>query len=80
MTDHLHINYIFRLQVSLCHLFFNISGILLFYPFPFMRFPIPLAKFLGTRTANYRWFAILYIIFMFFLLPGAVFALSIPAW
>jgi len=68
------------LQVALCHLFFNISGILIYYPVPFMRFPIPMAKFLGERTANYRWFAILYIIFMFFLLPGCVFALSIPGW
>ena len=68
------------LQVSLCHLLFNLSGILLFYPIPYMRFPIPLAKFLGERTANYRWFALVYIIFMFLLLPFGVFALSIPGW
>ena len=35
-----------------------------------MRFPIPLAKGLGKITANYRWFAIVYIIGMFFVLPG----------
>ncbi|XP_012943081.1 sodium-dependent phosphate transport protein 2B [Aplysia californica] len=68
------------LQVAFCHLFFNITGILLFYPLPFMRFPIPLAKFLGNRTANYRWYAIVYIFVMFFIFPGAVFALSLPGW
>ena len=64
------------LQIGLCHLFFNISGILLFYPIPFMRVPIKLAKMMGNTTAKYRWFAILYLIVMFFVLPGSVFALS----
>ena len=64
------------LQIGLCHLFFNISGILLFYPIPFMRIPIRLAKMMGNTTARYRWFAILYLIVMFFILPGSVFALS----
>ena len=58
------------IQGSLVHLFFNIIGILLYYPIPFMRFPIPLAKRLGKITSNYRWFAIVYIIGMFFVLPG----------
>jgi sodium-dependent phosphate cotransporter len=65
------------LQISLCHLFFNITGILLFYPIPFMRFPIPLAKFLGNETAKYRWFAILYLLGMFFVLPAIVLGLSL---
>ena len=65
------------LQISLVHLFFNITGILLFYPIPFMRFPIPMAKFLGNETAKYRWFAILYLVGMFFILPGMVLGLSI---
>jgi sodium-dependent phosphate cotransporter len=65
------------LQIALCHLFFNISGIVLFYPIPFMRWPIPLAKIMGRTVAKYRWFAILYLIFMFFLLPLYAFALSL---
>lgn len=65
------------LQISLCHLFFNITGILLFFPIPFTRFPIPLAKFLGNTTAKYRWFAIFYVISMFFVLPGIVLAISV---
>lgn len=64
------------LQIGFCHLFFNISGILLFYPVPFTRVPIRLAKMMGNTTARYRWFAILYLVTMFFLLPGLVFALS----
>ena len=42
------------LQIALCHLFFNISGIVLFYPVPFMRWPIPVAKILGATVAKYR--------------------------
>jgi Na+/phosphate symporter len=49
-------------QISLVHLFFNIIGILIFYPIPFMRWPIGLAKKLGDTTAEYRWFAALYLV------------------
>ncbi len=65
------------LQIAICHLFFNISGIALWYPVPFMRkMPIYLAKVLGNTTAKYRWFAIFYLIMMFFALPLLVFGLS----
>ena len=36
----------------------------------FCRIPIPLCKKLGSLTAKYRWFALVYIIGMFFVLPG----------
>ncbi|KAK7493789.1 hypothetical protein BaRGS_00014930 [Batillaria attramentaria] len=65
------------LQVALCHLFFNISGIVIFYPLPFMRWPIGMAKTLGRTTAKYRWFAIMYLILVFIVIPGAVFGLSV---
>ena len=69
------------MQVSMCHLFFNISGIILWYPIPFMRkLPVYLAKKLGDTTADYRWFAIFYLVVMFFVLPGVVFGLSIAGW
>lgn len=69
------------LRVSMCHLFFNISGILIWYPVPIMRkLPIFLAKKLGDTTAKYRWFAILYLLCAFFLLPALVFALSYAGW
>ena len=68
------------LQVALCHLFFNIFGILIFYPIPFMRIPIPLAKRLGDITAKYKWFAIVYLLIMFLIFPGVILGLSIAGW
>ncbi|XP_077462265.1 sodium-dependent phosphate transport protein 2B-like [Stigmatopora argus] len=68
------------LQIALVHFLFNISGIILWYPIPFTRFPIRLAKGLGDITASYRWFAVVYIIFCFFLLPLFVFSLSLAGW
>ncbi|XP_015246258.1 PREDICTED: sodium-dependent phosphate transport protein 2B-like [Cyprinodon variegatus] len=68
------------LQIALCHFFFNIMGIILWYPIPFMRIPIRLARGLGNVTANYRWFAALYLILCFLILPLSVFGLSIAGW
>jgi hypothetical protein len=53
------------LLVAFSHLFFNLFGILIFYPIPLMRFPLPLCKILGNATAKYRWVAIAYLILMF---------------
>lgn len=64
-------------QIALCHLFFNLSGILLFYPLPFMRWPLTLCKILGKTTATYRWFAVLYLLMMFFLMPGFILSVSL---
>ncbi|KAM4750899.1 sodium-dependent phosphate transport protein 2B-like [Anableps anableps] len=68
------------LQIALVHFLFNISGIILWYPIPFTRIPIRMAKSLGNITANYRWFAAVYIICCFFLLPLFVFSLSLAGW
>ncbi|KAL4238077.1 hypothetical protein ACF0H5_002789 [Mactra antiquata] len=67
-------------HVALCHVFFNVSGIILFYPIPYMRVPIKMAKCLGNTTARYRWFAIMYMLLMFVCLPGVVFGLSSASW
>ncbi|KAL2088751.1 hypothetical protein ACEWY4_015650 [Coilia grayii] len=67
-------------QIALCHLFFNVSGILLWYPVPCMRLPIRMASTLGERTAKYRWFAVLYLVAFFLLMPSLVFALSLAGW
>lgn len=64
-------------QIAMVHLFFNVIGIALFYPVPQMRIPIPLARKLGDLTAEYRWFAGFYLVFMFFLVPALVFLLSL---
>ncbi|XP_071768922.1 sodium-dependent phosphate transport protein 2B [Centroberyx gerrardi] len=68
------------LQIALCHFFFNIMGILLWYPIPFTRIPIRLARALGNRTAKYRWFAALYLFLCFLVMPLTVFGLSLAGW
>ena len=69
------------LQIALCHLFFNISGIIIWYPIPQLRrLPIKMAKALGNTTAEYKWFAIAYLFVAFFILPGAIFGLSLAGW
>lgn len=65
------------LQIALVHLFFNISGIILWYVLPFMRVPIAMAKALGNVTAQYRWFAVFYVLLCFFIIPVLVFGLSL---
>lgn len=74
-------NFDSAIQIALCHLFFNLTGILIFYPIPFLRnIPIKFAKKLGCITAEYRWFAVLYLLFCFFLFPAAIFGLSVAGW
>ncbi|XP_029298099.1 sodium-dependent phosphate transport protein 2A [Cottoperca gobio] len=68
------------IQIALCHLFFNVFGILLWYPLPFTRLPIRMARVLGERTAKYRWFAVLYLLLCFVLLPSLVLGLSLAGW
>lgn len=66
-----------NIQIALCHLFFNIFGISLFYPIPFMRkLPIKGAKALGNTTAKYRWFALAYLIVVFLFAPLILLGLS----
>uniref|UniRef100_A0A665VEX9 Sodium-dependent phosphate transport protein 2A n=1 Tax=Echeneis naucrates TaxID=173247 RepID=A0A665VEX9_ECHNA len=67
-------------QVALCHFFFNLLGILLWYPIPTTRLPIRMACALGNCTARYRWFAVLYLLVCFLLLPSLAFALSMAGW
>jgi solute carrier family 34 (sodium-dependent phosphate cotransporter) len=58
------------LQVALAHLFFNVTGILIFYPIPFMRrIPLGMARQLGKYTRIWRGFPFLYIAIAFFLIP-----------
>lgn len=55
-------------------------GIAIWYPIPFMRLPIRLARGLGNHTAKYRWFAVLYLILCFLVFPLTVFGLSMAGW
>ena len=65
------------LQLALCHTIFNISGLLLFYPLPFMRWPLFVAKTLGSKVEKYKWFSVFYLILSFFLIPAAIYGLSL---
>ena len=66
------------LQVAYCHLFFNISGIFIFYViWPLRALPINAAKFLGNTTADYKWFAVAYLVMCFFIIPAIFFAVSL---
>uniref|UniRef100_A0A671KD05 Sodium-dependent phosphate transport protein 2A n=1 Tax=Sinocyclocheilus anshuiensis TaxID=1608454 RepID=A0A671KD05_9TELE len=67
-------------QIALCHFYFNIFGILLWYPVPLTRLPIRMASALGECTAKYRWFAVLYLLVCFLLLPCLVFGISLAGW
>merc|ERR1712127_873783 len=50
------------LQVAYAHLFFNVTGIFIWYGiWPLRAVPIRLAKALGDTTAKYRWFALAYL-------------------
>lgn len=64
-------------QIALVHLLFNFTGIMIFYPIPFMRWPISIARVLGNVTARYRWFAVVYLSSMFFIFPTLMFLLSL---
>lgn len=65
------------LQVALAHLFFNITGIAIWYPIPFMRkIPIAGARRLGKATRMWRGFPILYIFIVFFCIPGIFLGIS----
>merc|ERR1712087_257073 len=65
------------LRVALAHLFFNITGILIFYPIPFMRnIPLKGARLLGKATRMWKGFPIFYILTLFVLFPFVLFALS----
>jgi len=65
------------LQIALVHLMFNINGILLFYPIPWLRFPVFISDKLGTITSKYRWFSLVYLLLMFFIFPAFIFGLSL---
>lgn len=65
------------LQVALCHLFFNISGIILWYPVPFMRrVPMEGARSLGKWTRRSRSIPPIYVIIVFFVIPLLLLGLS----
>merc|ERR1712232_1255771 len=66
------------MQVALAHLFFNISGIIVWYPVPFMRrIPLNAARQLGKATRIWRGVPLVYILVAFFLIPGLLLGISL---
>lgn len=78
------------LSVAVAHLFFNILGIFLWYGIDdvtsiflgkggigMRKVPIEMARKLGNITAVYRWFPLLYLFIMFFIVPLVFMGLSV---
>jgi len=64
-------------QIALCHLFFNLIGILIWYPVPIMRrVPLRLARGLGAFTRRYRACPLVYIVIAFVAMPGILLGIS----
>ena len=58
------------LIIALCHMLFNVFGIVLIYPLSAIReIPIKMAEFVGKLAFENRLYAIAYIIGLFYLLP-----------
>lgn len=65
------------LQIALCHLLFNIIGILIWFPLPPMRqIPLNAARLLGLYASFYRFVPGLYILVMFVCVPAVLLGVS----
>ena len=65
------------IQIALCHLLFNIMGILIWYPVPFFRsMPLNMAIKLGTYVSKFKWFGGFYILYTFVFFPAICWGLS----
>jgi sodium-dependent phosphate cotransporter len=59
--------------VAFAHLSFNVCGILCIWPIPAIRrIPLSLARSFAALAARWKWFAVVYIIAIFYVLPLAV--------
>jgi len=57
--------------IALVHLFFNVTGICLIYPFRRVRMiPLRMANFLAERAAERKRYAVFFVLGVFFILPG----------
>jgi sodium-dependent phosphate cotransporter len=61
------------LQIALVHLLFNVAGILLFYPVPFMReIPIRGAELLADVATRHKSIVAIYMVTVFIVLPVGI--------
>jgi sodium-dependent phosphate cotransporter len=66
------------MQVALAHMMFNLSGIIVWYPIPFMRnIPLNLARKLGKSTRIWKGIPVVYILVVFLILPLLLLGLSV---
>ncbi|MEM1054184.1 MAG: Na/Pi symporter [Bacteroidota bacterium] len=58
------------LTIALCHMIFNVFGIVIIYPLSFVReIPIRMAEFVGKLAFENRLYAVAYIVLLFYGLP-----------
>ena len=65
------------LQIALCHLVFNIIGILIWFPAPLRRVPVNAACVLGFYASCWRLVPFIYIVFTFGAAPVACLSISL---
>mmetsp|Transcript_49696 Transcript_49696/g.138011 ORF Transcript_49696/g.138011 Transcript_49696/m.138011 type:complete len:608 (+) Transcript_49696:73-1896(+) len=64
-------------HIALCHLVFNLEGILIWFPAPVMRrVPLGAAKLLGLYAAHFRLVPVIYVVVVFVIVPGVLLGVS----
>ncbi len=64
------------ISIALTHLCFNVAGILLFLPIPFMRWPIGMARKFANWAADHRTAAMGIVFMVFYGIPGVLIYLT----
>jgi len=65
------------ISIAIAHFLFNLIGILLFFPIPYLnQLPIKLADGLGRLTLKYRLVGFLYVLLTFFFIPFSLIYLN----
>ena len=66
------------IQIALCHFFFNIIGILIWFPHSGLRkIPLQGAQILGEYITKYKWFGFFYLGYVFVLMPLLLWVVSL---
>ncbi len=65
------------LTIALVHLLFNISGIIVIYPFkPIREIPLKMARWMGGCVLEKRRVAVIFVLMVFFIIPFSVMLIS----
>ena len=60
------------ITIALTHTCFNLAGILLFLPLPFMRWPVWLAQRFADLASRRRALAVVFLVLLFFVIPASL--------